>query len=67
MMFVEPSTNAFRGAGVIIITLPWSLIFSVLVDSFTPLHFLDSSFYTAIMFCLSVAINIVLLFFLCRE
>jgi len=68
VMFVESERNAFRGVGVIFVTLPWSLIFFALARSFTSLHFLDSTAYgSTVIIVLSIAINMVLLFFLCGE
>jgi hypothetical protein len=63
-MFAEPQRHGLHGVGVMLVTLPWSVIFSVVVNYFVPPHFFDSVLPGAVIVCLSAAVNMVLLFFI---
>ena len=64
VMFAEPQRHSLRGVGVMLVTLPWSVVFSVIVDHFAPPHFFNSMVPGTIIVCLSAAVNMVLLFFM---
>ncbi len=64
VMFATAQRNALCAVPAIVVTLPWSILFPVIIDRFAPPHVFDSMVPGAIIICSSGFINIVLLWFI---